>query len=102
MARAWNGSARHVLVDPGARSTYGNARSVSETARRLGASEIVLVTSGWHGRRAARLVRAALLRSGLPVLLVATDERGSLRNRARELACWSLVPLQSLLAVRRG
>lgn len=102
MARAWSGSAERVLVDPGARSTYGNARSVARAARRLGVTEIVLVTSGWHGRRAATLVRAALRGSGPPVRLVATPERGSRAVRLRELACRPFVPLQSALAVRRG
>lgn len=101
MARAWRGSAERILLDPDARSTYGNARSVSRAAQRLGATEIVLVTSGWHGRRAAALVRAALRRSGQPVRLVATQERGSLANRLRELACWPLVPFQSAFASRR-
>jgi uncharacterized SAM-binding protein YcdF (DUF218 family) len=100
MARAWSGSAQRVLVDPRARSTYGNARSVARAARSLGATEIVLVTSGWHGRRATRLVRAAVRDSGPEVRLAGTGERGTLPDRLRELACWLLVPLQAARAGR--
>lgn len=102
MARAWRGTAARILLDPGARSTYGNARAVARVAGRLGATDVVVVTSGWHGRRAARLVRAALRDSGGRVRLVATDERGSPARRLRELACWPLVPVQVALMGRRG
>jgi uncharacterized SAM-binding protein YcdF (DUF218 family) len=101
MAGAWCGSASRILLDPDARSTYGNAVAVAASARRLGVSEIVLVTSGWHGRRAAALVRAALRDTGRELKLAATDERGSRSNRLRELACWTVVPLQAVLAARR-
>jgi uncharacterized SAM-binding protein YcdF (DUF218 family) len=99
MRQAWSGSASQLLVDPDARSTYGNAVAVAASARRLEVREIVLVTSGWHGRRAERLVRAASGES--TVTLAATDESGSLTHRLRELACWLLVPFQSALAARR-
>ena len=101
MARAWNGRTSRLLLDQGARSTYGNARAIARAASEVGVSEIVVVTSGWHGRRAARLVRAALPEPAPRVSLVATDERGSLAHRARELACWTLVPIQATLAARR-
>jgi uncharacterized SAM-binding protein YcdF (DUF218 family) len=101
MARAWNGRTRRLLLDRGARSTYGNARAIARAAREIGATEVVVVTSGWHGRRAARLVRAALHERESRVTLVATDERGSLGHRARELLCWTLVPAQATLAARR-
>ena len=60
MARAWSGDPARVLLDPHARSTYDNAVAIARSARELGVREIVLVTSGWHGRRAEALVRAAL------------------------------------------
>lgn len=91
MSRGWAGGVGHVLLDTAARSTYGNARGAAAAARTVSASEVVLVTSGWHGRRASTLMRAAL---GRPVVLAATDERGTARARLRELACWLLVPLQ--------
>jgi uncharacterized SAM-binding protein YcdF (DUF218 family) len=101
MAGAWSGSAREVLLDAGARTTSGNARAVARAARRLGATEIVVVTSGWHGRRASTLVRAAVRDLGPEVRLAPTDESGRRRDRMRELACWTLVPLQSARASRR-
>jgi uncharacterized SAM-binding protein YcdF (DUF218 family) len=101
MAGAWSGQASRVVVDPDARSTYGNAVAVAASARRLDVSEIVLVTSGWHARRAAALVRAASGDAGRKVRLAATDEPGSLARRLRELACWTVVPLQAALARRR-
>ena len=100
MAEAWRGESRVLHLDSGARTTSGNARAVATIARRLGATEVVVVTSGWHGRRAASLVRAALRDAGPRVRLAATDERGRLRDRARELACWTLVPIQSARAGR--
>lgn len=100
MAQAWTGAATDLHLDPGARSTYGNARAVAVAARRVEATEIVLVTSGWHGRRASALVRAAVQGHGPEVRVAGTDERGRLRDRARELACWALVPVQSAWAGR--
>lgn len=100
MAAAWNGRAREVRLDHGASTTYGNARAVAHAARELAATEIVLVTSGWHGRRAAALVRASVRDLRVPVRVAATGERGRGRDRARELACWALVPFQSARAAR--
>jgi uncharacterized SAM-binding protein YcdF (DUF218 family) len=102
MACAWNGSAREVLLDRSARSTYGNACAVAQTVRRAAVTEVVLVTSAWHGARAARLVRAALGDSVGRVSLVATEERGSLGNRLRELVCRPVVPIQIALMGDRG
>jgi DUF218 domain len=99
MARAWTGSG-DLHLDPGARSTYGNARAVALAARRLGITEIVVVTSGWHGRRATALVRAAVRDLGSEVRVALTSERGRLRDRARELACWPLVPILATRATR--
>ena len=92
MAEAWSGEAHALELDSGARTTKGNARAIAAAARRLEATEVVVVTSGWHGPRAAALARRAL-EPGTPVRLATTDERGSLRARLRELACRPLVPL---------
>ena len=100
MASAWDGSAERILLDDSARSTFGNALAAAAAAQRLGATEVVLVTSGWHGRRASSLLRAALRGSGSTVTLMATSERGAARARLRELACWLLVPLLGTLAAR--
>ena len=97
MAGAWDGGTHQVLVDEASRTTYGNVRAAAAAARRLGLGEIVLVTSGWHGRRAAALLDAA---HGGRVVLAATDERGTAVARARELVCWLFVPVQVALARR--
>jgi uncharacterized SAM-binding protein YcdF (DUF218 family) len=101
MAEVWNGHVPQVLLDRNARTTYGNAVGVAATARTLGHREVVVVTSRWHGRRASALVRAALRGTGHAVTLAATDERGTVVARLRELACWPLVPFQIALAGRR-
>jgi len=100
MRRAWNGRAASVLLDRRARTTFGNARGAAAAARRHGAHEVVLVTSGWHRRRAEVLLRAALRPVSATVTAAPTDERGSRRARARELACWTLVPLLAAVASR--
>ncbi len=100
MARAWRSPVRSVLLDRGARSTAGNAIGIARAARALGAAEVVLVTSSWHGRRAHTLVRAALAGSGATLQLVTTEDPPRASTRARELACWGLVPLLALVAAR--
>ena len=70
-----------MLVDRGARTTLGNAIAVGRGARRLDASEVVVVTSGWHARRAGVLVRAALLGSGAKLRVAPTAETAT-RSRA--------------------
>lgn len=97
MARMWNGDTRQVLVDDASRTTYGNVRAAAAAARRLGTREVVLVTSGWHSRRASVLLEAAY---GDRVSLAATGERGTRFARARELVCWLVVPMQVALARR--
>src|SRR5689334_3639347 len=60
MRAAWQRPDVRVVVDATARNTRENAVAVAEAFRRLGADEVVLVTSGWHAFRARALVRAAL------------------------------------------
>jgi len=100
MARAWRGAGR-VVLDRGARSTAGNAVAAARAARALGAGEVVLVTSSWHGRRAQALLRAALRGTSTSVRLAASADPPSARARLRELACWSVTPLLALAATRR-
>jgi uncharacterized SAM-binding protein YcdF (DUF218 family) len=100
MADAWPGPPARIVVDEGARSTYANAVRAAATALELGADEIVVVTSGWHARRADTLVRAAFRGQSRRVTVAATRERGSRRARIRELACWPAVPVQIVLARR--
>ena len=94
MRRDWNG--REALLDPHARNTRQNARGVAEAARRLGADEVVVVTSSWHAYRARTLVRAALPPQ-VRVTSASPQGRAPLGLLARELACLALLPLH-----RRG
>lgn len=100
MARAWTTPAQRVILDRNARSTVGNAVGVARAAQRVGASEVVLVTSSWHGRRARALARAALFRSPTKVTLATTDEPATVTARLRELACWTLLPFLAIAAAR--
>jgi len=100
MARAWTSPARRVILDRNARSTVGNALGVARAARRVGAHEVVLVTSSWHARRASALARAALRRSQTKVTLATTDEPVTRAARVRELACCTLLPLLAVVAAR--
>ncbi len=99
MARSWGGSSRELRVDNSARSTLGNVAAAVELAEALGATEVVLVTSGWHARRAGAMLRTVLGESGRTGRVLATGERGSRATRLRELACW---PAVALAALRHG
>jgi uncharacterized SAM-binding protein YcdF (DUF218 family) len=101
MARSWNGSCRRLYVDRGARSTFGNIAAAAALARSVNAKEVVLVTSGWHARRACALLRAALAGSATTIGLATTDERPSFGTRVREVACWLIVPFAALTARRQ-
>jgi uncharacterized SAM-binding protein YcdF (DUF218 family) len=101
MERAWRGGTTTLLLDEGARTTHGNARRTAAAAADLGVDEVIVVTSGWHARRAAALVRAALHGSGRTLTVVPTSDRGTRRARLRELVCWPVVPLQ-IAATRRS
>jgi uncharacterized SAM-binding protein YcdF (DUF218 family) len=101
MARSWNACCGRLVIDDSARSTLGNAVRVAALVRELSVREVVLVTSGWHGRRAAALLRAALRGSSAKVTLAVTDERASRGSKVRELACWALVPFAALAARKR-
>ena len=101
MARSWRGRSRRVLLDTGARSTVDNVVAAARCAHRVNAGHVVLVTSGWHARRAAALLRAALRHTDATVVLAATSERPSRTNRLRELVCWTLVPFARLRAAEK-
>jgi uncharacterized SAM-binding protein YcdF (DUF218 family) len=100
MAESWTGVARSRLVDRGARTTLGNALGVARAARRVGATEVVLVTSRWHARRATALVAAALVGSDARIRVAATEERLSARRGVREAGAWLLVPVLAVVAAR--
>lgn len=101
MARSWNADRGRLVIDDSARSTLGNVVRAGALARELSVHEVVLVTSGWHGRRAAALLRAVLRGSSTTVTLAVTDERASRASRLRELACLALVPFAALAARKR-
>jgi uncharacterized SAM-binding protein YcdF (DUF218 family) len=100
MAAAWTTPSRRLLVDRGARTTLGNAIAVGRAARGLNATEVVVVTSRWHARRAGVLVRAALLGTGAKLRVVPTAETANRVTGLRELAAWTVVPLLALVATR--
>jgi uncharacterized SAM-binding protein YcdF (DUF218 family) len=100
MAASWSGAKRRHLVDRRARTTLGNAISVGRAARRVDATEVLLVTSSWHARRASVLVRAALLGSGTTLRVAATAHGTAPARRLRELAAWTVVPVLAVVAAR--
>jgi uncharacterized SAM-binding protein YcdF (DUF218 family) len=100
MRAAWQGPAVPLVCDPDASSTAGNAANVAAAALRLGAEEVVVVTSRWHAVRAGILVRAALRGSGVRVSVETAPGRRSAALLGRELGCLVLLPAQ-LPGVRR-
>jgi hypothetical protein len=100
MVDSWTTPVRGVFVDRGARSTLGNAVGIARAAREVRATEVLLVTSPWHARRATLLVRASLRRSGVRVRVVAGNDRPTLRSGVREVAAWAFVPVLALVAAR--
>jgi hypothetical protein len=83
------------LLDPAARNTRENALGVAAAARRLGADEVVVVTSKWHAFRARTLVRAALGDPRVAVTSSSPVGRRPLRLLAREAACLAVLPLHA-------
>jgi len=100
MRRAWHGSDTRTIQDATARSTVGNAVSVASTARRVGATEVTVVTSRWHAFRARTLVRAALPRTSVRSSSPVGSRPPSLV--ARELLCLLVLPYQLMRVRLRG
>jgi hypothetical protein len=94
MAASWQGSARELVVDPDARTTVGNAANALDDIRRVGAREVVVVTSRWHAARSKAAFRLLLRGSCIRVVGAVPDEPRSLRASMRELALWPLLPFQ--------
>jgi uncharacterized SAM-binding protein YcdF (DUF218 family) len=103
MRSAWKGAEVRLISETTARNTRENAARVAETARRLGASEIVVVTSRWHTFRARTLVRAALREPNVFVETSSPAGRAPVRLVAREFVCLAALPfhLIRLRASRR-
>jgi hypothetical protein len=89
MRQAWTVPGAVLVSDRTAGTTAGNAANVAAAAEALGASELVVVTSRWHRRRAGILFRSALRGPSPPAVL------------AREFVCLALVPFQVVRARRR-
>lgn len=94
MRKAWNGGEVPLLSDATARNTRENALGVAATARRLAASEVVVVTSRWHAFRARTLVRAALREPSVSVWSSSPPGRAPVALLARELVCLVALPVE--------
>lgn len=99
MRAAWRGSAHEVVIDPDARTTVENMANALNDVLRVGAREVVVVTSSWHAPRAKAALRWLLLHTGVRVRSASPTGR-SRRAAMRELALWPLLPFQ-LWAVGR-
>ena len=101
MREAWPAPGGRLVCDRTARSTAENAANVAALARSMSATELVVVTSRWHRRRARILFRAAL--RSRPVRLSVEGGAGPSPPTVvgRELVCLALVPFQ-LLRLRRA
>ena len=99
MRAAWRGSAREVVVDPDAQTTAENMANALNDVLRVGASEVVVVTSSWHAARAKAALRWLLRHTGVKVSS-ASPPGASLKAKLRELTLWPLLPFQ-LWAVGR-
>lgn len=93
MHAAWRGAAREVVVDPDARTTVENLANALNDVLRVGAREVVVVTSSWHAPRAKAALRWLLRHTGIKVR--SASPPGSSRKAAlRELTLWPLLPFQ--------
>lgn len=86
-----------VLVERASRTTAENARLTAELLRARGARRVWLVTQPFHGRRAARLFRAAGLEPRVWHIansLQYRDRARALRWVLREYAAWGRLLLR--------
>ena len=100
MAAAWAGSAHEVVIDPDAHTTVGNAANALNDIKRVGAREVVVVTSPWHAPRAKAAFRLLLLGRGVHVTATSPPSPRESRASFRELFLWFLLPAQ-VASVRR-
>lgn len=100
MRAAWRGAAREVVVDPDARTTVDNMANAMNDVLRVGAGEVLVVTSSWHAPRAKAALRWLLRSTGIKVRAVSPP--GKSRSAAfRELPLWFLLPIQLWQAGRK-
>ena len=95
MRAAWRGAAGELVVDPDARTTVGNMANAVNDILRVGAREVVVVTSSWHAPRAKAALRWLLRYTGVKVRAETTPRRSRRRVR-RELLVWPLLPVPAL------
>ena len=93
--------AREVVLDPDARTTVENLANAVNDVLRVGADEVVVVTSSWHAARAVAAMRWLLRRRGVGVRAESPPGR-SRRAAVRELLLWPLLPFQLWQAGRRA
>jgi uncharacterized SAM-binding protein YcdF (DUF218 family) len=98
MAAAWAGDARELVVDPDARTTVGNAVNALNDIRRVGAQEVVVVTSRWHAPRAKAVFRLLLRGRHIRLRAAFPAESRNVRSSLREVPLWGLLPAQLLHA----
>ena len=101
MRAAWRGNAREVVVDPDARTTVENMANALNDVLRVGATEVVVVTSSWHAPRATTALRWLLLHTGVRVRS-ASPAGKSARAALREVVLWPLLPFQLWAAGRKS
>ena len=101
MRAAWRGNAREVVVDPDARTTVENMANALNDVLRVGAREVVVVTSSWHAPRAKAALRWLLLHTGVRVRSASPAGR-STRAALREVVLWPLLPFQLWAAGRNS
>ncbi len=101
MEAAWRGPAAELVVDPDARTTVGNAANALDDILRVGAREVVVVTSHWHAARARAAFRLLLRGQDVCVTTAFPPGHRDLRASLRELPLWLLLPAQAWHA-RRG
>jgi len=94
MAAAWRGRSCELVVDPDARTTVGNATNALNDIRRVGAREVVVVTSRWHAPRARAAFRLLLLGRHIRVRAAFPAESRNVRASLREVPLWGLLPAQ--------
>ena len=101
MAAAWRGTSAELVVDPDARTTVENVVNALNDVLRVGAREVVVVTSSWH----------AAAQQGGDALAAAPHRRqgalgvaaGPLARARRSASCalWPLLPFQLWYAQRK-
>ena len=101
MRAAWRGEAGEVVVDPDARTTVDNMANALNDVLRVGAREVLVVTSSWHAPRAKAALRWLLRHTGIRVRSVTPPGRSKMAA-LREVPLWLLLPFQLWMAGRKS